>query len=1080
MGRLALVVTAIVVALLVVLLVLTNTSWGNERVRRILVSQANGRLTGRLDVGRLRGNLLSDATLTDVRIVDSVHQPFFSARRVHVRYGLWAALQRRVVLHSVVLDTPFVMLDKRPGARWNFQALMRPSAAPKDTSSRGAPPEIGDILIHHGQFVYRRPWQPDSTLPANKRDAAIAAALGPAARSRTERVTGGFQRVVEYRDIDAHIPELHLARTGRPASVRIAALAMIGEPYRPPYVDVRSLTATLYFSKDSLWWHDARMSLPASQVTGDGRIGFNKSGFALRLDVARSAFADLRWLNPRLPVDGGGRFKYTMRVHGDTAEYAVADADMHYHEATVAGSVSLTRVQPVIGKSTVLVRSADVVVARLTTDALREIAPSLKLYRRGTIDGRAAVSGTPGALHLDADVQFDDARSGHSRLIARGGLGIGDGFRARDLAVDLRPLQLASLAGTPVHVPLGGTVTGSATINGASQQGWHVRGDLTHVDGTNRSHVVGDAQYQSVGKRILADAHLEPLSLATVGRFFPVAELRGSVAGRVHAEGTTRDLRVSGALLAANGGTLDIRGGARLAGGSTRYDVAATLDALDVFSLTRRAPHTRLTGTLTARGRGISLASGEVALTANLGPSRYDTLSIDRLVARLTASNGLLHADTFVVDAVGAEARAAGTLGLVTTRSGDMKVDVVIDSLGALRRWLGTNDSSRVLPASARQAARLAAARSDSIRRAEAVRIERLALGLPPGVTLAIDTLPSLRKDSLAGSLRADATLHGNIKRLGVDAHVAGRDLVIRGNAARTVSADLVSANVRDTSLSLAFRADVESLQTSGYAFERARAAGRWQQHTLSGAVTVRQDSLVDYAASGSFERTSAGVQRIALDSVAARFDTLLWRSTHPARMTLDHGAVALDSVELRSNRGGRLFANGVIIASTGAVRLDVAAENVQVATVLRALQRDMDADGRLDASARLRGSRAAPEIVGQVNVRDAHWHGGRTPDGNAGIRYAARILDLDVTMHDSTNRRVLTGQASLPLNLALESTSASRRLRGPITADVVLDTFDLAALPIPSRSVSDIRGHLAGDVHARGSWDAPRFFGDV
>ena len=55
----------------VVVLVLATTPWGNERVRRIAVSQANGRLTGRLAIDRLRGNLLSGATLTGVQLHDS-------------------------------------------------------------------------------------------------------------------------------------------------------------------------------------------------------------------------------------------------------------------------------------------------------------------------------------------------------------------------------------------------------------------------------------------------------------------------------------------------------------------------------------------------------------------------------------------------------------------------------------------------------------------------------------------------------------------------------------------------------------------------------------------------------------------------------------------------------------------------------------------------------------------------------------------------------------------------------------------------------------------------------------------------
>ena len=51
---------------LAIVLVLALTPWGNERVRQLVVSQANDRLHGELAVGSLRGNLLSGATLTDV------------------------------------------------------------------------------------------------------------------------------------------------------------------------------------------------------------------------------------------------------------------------------------------------------------------------------------------------------------------------------------------------------------------------------------------------------------------------------------------------------------------------------------------------------------------------------------------------------------------------------------------------------------------------------------------------------------------------------------------------------------------------------------------------------------------------------------------------------------------------------------------------------------------------------------------------------------------------------------------------------------------------------------------------------
>jgi hypothetical protein len=1066
-----------VVLLALAIIVLANTPWGNERARRILVSQANKRLTGRLAVERLRGNLLSGATLTGVQLRDSVGKPVFTARRVQVRYGLWSSLRGRVVVRSLVLDTALVVADKRPGARWNFQALMRPSGAPKDTSVHGVPPQIGDVTIRHSRLVYRRPWEPDSTLPADKRDAAIAAALGASARSRTERVPGGFQRVLEYHDIDARLPAIVLAQQGGPTSVRIEALSMIGEPYRPPVIDVRSLTGTIYASKDSLWWHDARLTLPGSRISGGGRLGFNRSGVVFTLAGAPIALADLRWLNPKLPAEGGGRLRLVMRSHGDTAEYVLSDADVRYRDASVVGGASLMRVAPTGMTSTMLVRSADLTVARLSTATLKELLPSLKVPRSGVIDGHLALSGAPSALQVNADVRFDDARAGLSHLLARGGVGIEGGLRARDLDVQLRPLRVATLGS---RLPLGGTINGSALVNGTQREGWSVRGDLTHLEGGERSRVTGSGRYQVAGKRIAADATLQPLSLVTAGRFAPSAQLRGSVAGRVHAEGTTRDLRVSGVLRSTSGGgAVDGRGAVVLAGSRTRYDVSVALDALDASAFSRRAPRTRLTGTVVARGVGTSPATANAMVNADLVRSRYDTFGVDRLLARLAASNGMLRADTVLVIADGAEAHAAGTLGLVAGRDGTMRATVSVDSLGALRRWLGTADSSRVAASSARQGALLAAARADSARRADARRIERLALGLPTDELLIVDTLPALRRDSLAGSLAATGTLRGNVKRLGVEASVRGRDLVVRGNAAQSLAADVSSANVRDRSLPLAFRLDAGEVQASGYGFERVQAQGEWRDRRLAGSAAIRQDARVSYAALGSWERPTAGAHRFGFDSLSAHFDTLTWRLAHPASVVLDHGAVVVDSVDLRSSAGGRLFANGVV-PREGGVRLNVTAENVRVSTVLRALQRDAAADGVVGAGATITGTRAAPVVAGHATLRDATYGEARAPDADVDLRYADRRLAVNATARDSTARRVLAATASLPLDLALEKISGSRKVAGPVVADVVLDSLSLAALPLSSRSLADVRGRVAGDAHVRGTWARPDYAGQA
>ena len=73
-----------------------------------------GACTGSLDVGTLRGNLFSGATLTDVRLVDSARRPLFTARRVQVRLRAAAGAARPHRVRSLALDTAEVLLDKRP------------------------------------------------------------------------------------------------------------------------------------------------------------------------------------------------------------------------------------------------------------------------------------------------------------------------------------------------------------------------------------------------------------------------------------------------------------------------------------------------------------------------------------------------------------------------------------------------------------------------------------------------------------------------------------------------------------------------------------------------------------------------------------------------------------------------------------------------------------------------------------------------------------------------------------------------------------------------------------------------------
>nr|MBA3968578.1 hypothetical protein [Gemmatimonadota bacterium] len=112
-------VAALGVLGLAALLVFTQSDWGRDRVRRLALEQLGGSVNGRVEVGRVRGNLLSGVTLDEVVITDSAGAPFFRADTVSLRYSLRSLFSRRVYLSDVRLARPVVVLDQRPGEDWN-------------------------------------------------------------------------------------------------------------------------------------------------------------------------------------------------------------------------------------------------------------------------------------------------------------------------------------------------------------------------------------------------------------------------------------------------------------------------------------------------------------------------------------------------------------------------------------------------------------------------------------------------------------------------------------------------------------------------------------------------------------------------------------------------------------------------------------------------------------------------------------------------------------------------------------------------------------------------------------------------
>jgi len=527
----------------------TGTDFGRERIRRFALSTLKSRVHGNVTLGRIEGNLLTGMVAHDISITDSAGNPFLVADEVRSRYGVFSLLRKHIVLTDLTLTRPVVVLDKPPNGKWNYSRIFaRADTLPKDsTPGWGSWVDFKNVKIIDGRMTVRAPWHPDTSLTAAQQDSAAGDS-----RSHIVRVAGGYQKVMTFERINAKLPDVRLADPGeRTKLVRVASLQMVAEPFRPPVVEVRDLQGAFEFTGDSMWWKGAKAQLPGSRISGDGRYVYGSGDMRLRLKGAPVAVADLRWLFPRLPSKGGGTLDYAMDWVGDTQEYLAQNADVRVGDAHLIGKFGLTR------SDTVVFHHTDLQISSLDTRLIEQIVPDLKLPRRGTLGGHLALTGGIHAMNVNANLVFVDDRVGTNRVLAVGEIGAvpGGGMQAHNLRVRAEPVQVALLKSWVPGLPVAGTVSGTATLDGTTATRLTVVADLTHVEDGAVSRIAGRAAVRIGGGTWLdLDLRARPLSLALLGRFVPALGLRGVATGPVRLTGTTSDLHLTSVLRFEDGG----------------------------------------------------------------------------------------------------------------------------------------------------------------------------------------------------------------------------------------------------------------------------------------------------------------------------------------------------------------------------------------------------------------------------------------------------------------------------------------------------------------------------------------------
>lgn len=832
------------------------------------------------------------------------------------------------------------------------------------------------------------------------------------------------------------------------------------------------------------WASFREVSGGTSRVDAAGRVLNGPAGLAarnLRLRFEPLRLALVEAFGPDLPV--GGQVRGRATLNGGLKGPLDLDADLT-HAGGGTGVSHVTADGRVVMDGGVLARGLTLHFEPLQTALVRRFSPSVPL--RGTLSGRATLNGDPrGRLDVDANLVNLDPEAGRSHVLADGLLLLGGPSTGmRDLRLQFEPLQLALVKRVSPTLPIGGTLAGRATLTGSTGGRIAATFDAAHTDVTGESRFVGHAVVDARSPSRFFNVDLRPptdLALATIGRFAPAAGLRGRAAGSLSAHGPMSDLAVALDLATSGGGRIAGEGTFDLASATKRYDFAARVNAFNASAVTTRGPSTLLTGTLGAQGTGTDPATMHALLRADLVDLRLGGQTFDSTHVLARIDSGLAVVQRGQIRLASARADVAGSFGLVAGRSGTLAFDVRVDSLSQFGGMVPV-DSTRYPPRPALRARAMARARADSASFARRTEVERAATGRPLAPPLRVATLPSLRRDSVAGSLTARGQISGNVKLFDARGTVSADHVAFDGTTLARGNAAFTVAGFGSPLAALRLDAQVDSLRTGGFAFDSGGAHVRYTGVRDRGRGTVNvalfQDSTRDYRLASAFQ-LELDRREFRFDTLVLRFDTTRWASTHPGTVRWSRPGLELDSINLASNTGGRLSLDGRIPAEAAAdLRLDI--ERLQIGDIMGLLQDTMQAAGLLSLHAHVQGTRRAPVFAGDFTLAHARYGAQRLFDLRSTFEYANTELAAHaVATGDSVPVRLFTADARLPMNLALAGYSGPRLLDRPLSVEAKVDSLPLEALPNPvSATITDVRGLVRGTVRVGGTYDSPQLAG--
>ncbi|HWZ28237.1 MAG TPA: hypothetical protein VNX15_06740, partial [Gemmatimonadales bacterium] len=1001
---------------------LVNTSSGRALLGAVARSAAATAVGGRIEIGGVRGTVLTDVQLTEVRLYDPDSTLVAELPQVGFSYRLLDLLAGRVVLRDVTLDHPYVNLLQHKNGRLDIEELLHLGEHHDGPPGVAALVLLRNLRIDDGTVLLRlqaRPAPSDSTAEIENAGA------------------DGRRRVRRFEHVNAVVRALRISSpTEKGIRIDVDSLAT---RVSDPDVVVRHLSGRAIIAGDSLDANFPVVGLPGTRATLKGTFRWPHGPVLYDLAVRADSvtLSDIHFIVPGFPAGAVYRGAAQVRSHGaDLLEIRLDPLDLRYHGGTLTGHVTaLSRA----GVGIAALNGGDLTAQNFDLSFAQPFIDSLPFL--GRLDGHTTVDGDIDALAMDVDWTFRDSLVPGwpvSRIRGSGTVGAGAplGLRFSPFTVQAAVVDLGTARQAIPGLPLKGTLDASGTLSGRVRN-VHFAGSLRQHDGSGPATVAHgslgfDSRTDTLG--VAADLTADTLSFDGLRSSFPALPVQGSAAGTLRASGTAEALATHVDLTGISGSG-HVKADATLELGTGRFgsrDVAVSWSDFDPQDWLPGAPPSRLAGRATGTIEAAAGRAPEGGFQAVIDPSMVAGAAVDGGWIGARFADNHVYLDSLLLHSSGIRITGLGDIGWRRPANGSLIVDIEADSVDGL----------------------------DSL------------LTWATGVSRASDGTVA----PLIGDARASLTLDGSLDSLTATFRGSFDRLRARGLwfAGALAHLQLLPGPVPHFTADVAF----DSARGFGERLTATRASARGTADSLTWTLRAGLGDLAALAGSGRLRRPG-GATMVGVDTLGVQIPGGSWTLDAPVDLAVSDSVIHVGPISLTQQGGtGKVSGQGDLVRD-GRGQATLQAVGVPIAGIYALLERDTAGiGGTMTATLGVSGTRARPAYTGSFALSAASFGDFRTPYVDGTVAYQDQRLDG--TMHVwRSGQRVLNLSAHLPLDLALEPV-ARRQLPDTLAVRAVADSVDLSVLEAITPTLKRVTGFLSADVGIRGTWDAPRLDGSV